>query len=289
MSEIVDTERGPMRVEWDVPITMSDAIVLRADVFRPLGDRPVPVLLSSGPYGKGLAFQEGYSSAWQQLVGEHPEVAEGSSNRFQSWEVADPERWVPLGYACVRVDSRGVGRSPGYLDSFSEREIQVEVWPTSLVLRPGYRLAVAVQGHDYEYGDAGPERLSNIKGELRASGPFLHDDLADRPALDPTGSMPDANVTLYTGAATPVTPDRCIHPPMTSTRTGPLRAHKENQVILPSRFPDVEIQFIDEIPKSATGKILRKDLRGMSFASLQRTFGLEDTESTSRKQKEVSR
>ena len=54
----------------------------------------------------------------------HPDVAAGSSNRYQSWEVVDPEKWVPHGYACVRVDSRGAGRSPGFLDCYSPRETQ---------------------------------------------------------------------------------------------------------------------------------------------------------------------
>ena len=45
-----------------------------------------------------------------------------SSNRYQSWEVVDPEKWVPDGYVCVRVDSRGAGRSPGYMDLWSARE-----------------------------------------------------------------------------------------------------------------------------------------------------------------------
>ena len=56
---------------------------------------------------KGLAFQEGYPSAWQRMVAEHPDVAYGSSNRYQNWEVVDPEKWVPEGYVCARVDSRG--------------------------------------------------------------------------------------------------------------------------------------------------------------------------------------
>ncbi|MGH7225148.1 MAG: CocE/NonD family hydrolase, partial [Gemmataceae bacterium] len=42
----------------------------------------------------------------------------------QNWEVADPEKWVPDGYAVVRIDSRGAGRSPGYLDVWSPREAQ---------------------------------------------------------------------------------------------------------------------------------------------------------------------
>lgn len=120
MSEV----RDGMRIDWDVPIPMDDGIILRADVFRPIGEGRYPVILSYGPYGKGLAFQDGYPSAWQKLVAEHPDVACGSSNRYQNWEVVDPEKWVPDGYACVRVDSRGAGRSPGYLDPFSPRETQ---------------------------------------------------------------------------------------------------------------------------------------------------------------------
>jgi uncharacterized protein len=111
-----------MNIDWDVPIEMDDGLVLRADVYRPDEDDRYPVILSYGPYGKGLAFQEGYASAWEVLVEQHPDVAAGSSNRYQNWEVVDPEKWVPDGYVCVRVDSRGAGRSPGFLNPFSERE-----------------------------------------------------------------------------------------------------------------------------------------------------------------------
>ena len=113
-----------MQVDWDVPIEMDDGLVLRADVFRPEQDGRYPVILSYGPYAKGLAFQEGYPSAWQRMVAEHPDVAYGSTNRYQNWEVVDPEKWVPEGYVCVRVDSRGAGRSPGFIDHFSPRETQ---------------------------------------------------------------------------------------------------------------------------------------------------------------------
>ena len=114
--------RDSMRIDFDVPITMDDGVVLRADVFRPLHEGKFPVILSYGPYAKNLAFQDGYPSAWQRMVEKHPDVTAGSSNLYQSWEVVDPEKWVPHNYACVRVDSRGAGCSPGFIDHFSPRE-----------------------------------------------------------------------------------------------------------------------------------------------------------------------
>ena len=114
--------RDGMRIDWDVPITMDDGLVLRADVFRPMKEGKYPVILSYGPYAKSLAFQDGYPSAWQRMAEKHPDVTAGSRNLYQSWEVVDPEKWVPHDYICVRVDSRGAGCSPGFIDHFSPRE-----------------------------------------------------------------------------------------------------------------------------------------------------------------------
>jgi len=116
--------RDGMQIDWDAAIRMDDGVVLRADVFRPLGDGQYPVILSYGPYAKGLSFQEGYKSQWSRVIKSAPEVLEGSSNKYQNWELVDPEKWVPDGYACVRVDSRGSGRSAGMLDVWSAREAQ---------------------------------------------------------------------------------------------------------------------------------------------------------------------
>jgi predicted acyl esterase len=113
-----------MRIEFDVPIEMDDGLVLRADVFRPIAEGRYPVLMTMGPYAKGLAFQEGYRFNWEQMISSFPEVARGSTNKYQNWETVDPEKWVPDGYVCVRVDSRGAGRSPGRLDPWSPRETQ---------------------------------------------------------------------------------------------------------------------------------------------------------------------
>jgi predicted acyl esterase len=60
-------------------------------------------------------------------------------------------------------------------------ELDIELWPTSIVVPAGYRIALTVRGKDYEYGGGSGGRLSNFKNELKGCGPFLHDDPADRP------------------------------------------------------------------------------------------------------------
>ncbi len=114
-----------MRIEREVAIPMSDDVTLRCDVFRPSDDGvPCPAIVNLGPYGKGVRYQDFYREEWDWLVGHHPEVLAKSTGRYAVWETVDPDVWVPAGYACVRVDSRGAGRSPGTLDCFSPREVR---------------------------------------------------------------------------------------------------------------------------------------------------------------------
>ncbi len=114
--------RDGMRIDWDVSIPMDDGIELRADIYRPLDEGRYPVIMTSGPYAKGLLFEDLYGDQWRRMAEDHPDVTAGSTNKYQNWEVVDPEKWVPDGYVVVRVDSRGAGRSPGYLDIWSARE-----------------------------------------------------------------------------------------------------------------------------------------------------------------------
>ncbi len=114
--------RDGMHVDLDAAVAMDDGVILRADVFRPVDQGKYPVILSYGPYAKGLSFQEAYKGNWARLVKAAPEVLARSSNKYQNWELVDPEKWVPDGYAVIRVDLRGAGRSPGLLDVWSPRE-----------------------------------------------------------------------------------------------------------------------------------------------------------------------
>ena len=64
-------------IERDVPVPAGDGVVLRADVFRPEGPGRYPVILSYGPYAKGLAFQEGYADQWRLMTAGTPMLHAG--------------------------------------------------------------------------------------------------------------------------------------------------------------------------------------------------------------------
>ncbi len=55
-------------------------------------------------------------------------------------DVFRPERWVPHGYALVRIDSRGSGRSEGFLDPFSARQFGGKVTIHAGRARPSHPL-----------------------------------------------------------------------------------------------------------------------------------------------------
>ena len=57
-------------------------------------------------------------------------------------------------------------------------DLEVEIWPTCIVLPAGYRIALTVQGKDYDEG--GAAEISNSATQLRGSGVFIHTDPGDR-------------------------------------------------------------------------------------------------------------
>jgi predicted acyl esterase len=70
-------------------------------------------------------------------------------------------------------------------------ELDIEVWPTCVVLPKGYRIALSVRGKDYAYpGDP----VVSHQGLFTGVAAFRHDEPSDRP---PT--VFDADVTLHCG------------------------------------------------------------------------------------------
>jgi uncharacterized protein len=59
-------------------------------------------------------------------------------------------------------------------------ELDVEIWPSCIVVPPGYRLCLSVRGKDYE-NEGPPLVLAGVKYSLTGVGPFLHVHPQDRP------------------------------------------------------------------------------------------------------------
>ena len=93
-------EADGMRMMFDVPVLMRDGVELMANVFLPSARQPVPGIVTMGPYQK------------DKLWTPPPDLDE-SANPYMNWETPNPLWWTAQGYAVVRVDSRGTGRSPG--------------------------------------------------------------------------------------------------------------------------------------------------------------------------------
>lgn len=114
-----------MLFDKDVAVPVSDGNVLRANVFRPPHAGRFSVVMAQGIYGKDVHFADAFKPQWDKLLTLYPDLCRnGSTGRYLRWETVDPERWVPDAYVVVQVDSRGSGKSPGYLDPYSPREIQ---------------------------------------------------------------------------------------------------------------------------------------------------------------------
>ena len=97
-------------VEKDVKIPLRDRAILYADIFRPDGGAErFPAIMNIGPYQKDRLWIP-------------PADLEEQANPHMAWETANPVWWCARGYACVRVDSRGSGKSPGQSDPSSNAE-----------------------------------------------------------------------------------------------------------------------------------------------------------------------
>jgi predicted acyl esterase len=59
-------------------------------------------------------------------------------------------------------------------------ELDVEIWPTCIVVPEAHRIALTVRGKDYEY-DGTDAALPHAHYPMKGVGPFLHNNPVDRP------------------------------------------------------------------------------------------------------------
>jgi putative CocE/NonD family hydrolase len=102
----------------DVRIPLRNGSFVYADVYRPDQGDPVPVVMNCGVYGRAFV----HHSVCSAEDAEHHEAMEeryflGNSGgyEFENHESINTAAWIPRGYALVRVDSPGAGKSPGTL------------------------------------------------------------------------------------------------------------------------------------------------------------------------------
>lgn len=87
--------------ERNVEIPMRDGRKLRGDVFRPDAPGRFPVIMAEAPYPRYLKIQPGVDDNG------------GVKTRFQQFEQANPDYWVPRGYVYVSFNTGGYGGSEG--------------------------------------------------------------------------------------------------------------------------------------------------------------------------------
>lgn len=111
-----------IKVEFDVPATMRDGVVLRANIFRPDDDGTYPIALTRTPYGKDFT---------------------------QVSPLLDPIRFAKAGYIVVIQDVRGRFNSEGQWQTFlSEAQDGYDTveWAATL---PGSNGNVGMYGASY--------------------------------------------------------------------------------------------------------------------------------------------
>ena len=110
ISEMSQPKDYGMIVEKDVKIPLRDGGYLYADIFRPdIATEKFPAIANITVYNK--------DKLWIP-----PSDLEEEANPYMNWEAANPLWWVPRGYVCVRIDSRGTGKSPGRCEPSSYQE-----------------------------------------------------------------------------------------------------------------------------------------------------------------------
>jgi predicted acyl esterase len=68
--------------------------------------------MTYGPYGKDIPYSDFFPKSFSEVDPEQ-------KSEHSAWETPDPKYWTSQGYAIVRVDERGLGQSPGVLDTMS--------------------------------------------------------------------------------------------------------------------------------------------------------------------------
>jgi predicted acyl esterase len=111
----------------DVKIPTRDGSYVCADVFRPDDDGKHPVIMNMSFYGKSF-YHECICNEEDAILKEEMEDRYFSGNpdglQCENHESVNTSDWVPNGYVVIRIDSRGVCKSPGEQAPLSRQEAE---------------------------------------------------------------------------------------------------------------------------------------------------------------------
>ena len=218
-------------VEKDVSIPLRDWGIGCRRVFRPAEAGEFPVIMTLGPYPKDIHFSEWNPVAWEQVPERGP---------YMHWETVNPEWWVPHGYAVIRCDTRGTGKSPGAPRLLSRAEAEdfydavewagtqrwsngkvavmgisyfaMNAWRVAALQPPHLAAIVPWEGAVDLYRDAGRHGGIFSSGFFRMWGSHVRSHQTDGGAADPAPAPPELYGEMY--ARNPHLAD--IHVPLLS-------------------------------------------------------------------------
>jgi uncharacterized protein len=161
-----------VHIDWDVPITVSDGVVLKANIYRPMDNGvvvtdPLPTVLNATPYTK-----------WMMAIGTKlmnaPGIQDGILRGIGSLESSDPalknlmqlmqtmdggmtqvmmadKQLIKSGYVWIDLDVRGTGFSDGKWQVTGPREQQDTVEVIDWISKQGFSDGkVAATGVSYD-------------------------------------------------------------------------------------------------------------------------------------------
>jgi putative CocE/NonD family hydrolase len=153
VARAIGQENDTVQVERDMPATMRDGIVLRADVYRPVGDGPFPVLVERTPYGKQGLHPEALAKAGYIVVCQDARGRYASDGKFESF-YRDQTHDAEDGYDTVEWAARLPG-STGKVGTFGASYNAFLQWRLA-ALRPPSLVAMSAQTI--------PARLTDLEG-----------------------------------------------------------------------------------------------------------------------------
>ncbi|WP_427814569.1 CocE/NonD family hydrolase (plasmid) [Enterococcus sp. 22-H-5-01] len=110
---------GDIKMLKDVPVKLRDGITIYTDIYLPVTEEKVPVLIAWSPYGKSAGTAPRYKNLFNML---------GMGNHWNSgltkFEAPDPDYWCAHGYAVCNPDMRGIAYSEGDTTMLGSQEAE---------------------------------------------------------------------------------------------------------------------------------------------------------------------